>query len=182
MVKAMMIDMKNILLISFFTVALAFANIAVAVLYKGVDAEGNVIYSDQPFSDAEKFTPPPISVMDAAKTKVEETKVVEEKPAEFKYINFDIISPKNNETIQNAFEVAVSLRIRPELNIAQGHNIWMLMNGKPVMKNLQSPSFKIEGLERGANELQAQIRDKSGKIVVRTRTTIIFVHQASVYR
>jgi len=178
----MMIDMKKILLTSFLTVVLVFANIAGAVLYKGVDAEGKVIYSDQPFTDAEKFTPPPISVMDAAKVKVEETKAVEEKPAEFKYINFDIVSPKNNQTIQNAFEVAVSLRIRPELNLAEGHNIWMLMNGKPVMKNLQSPSFKIEGLERGANELQAQIRDKNGKVVVRTRTTVIFVHQASVFR
>lgn len=179
--KVMMTAMKNILLAGFLTVALVFVNIAGAVLYKGVDADGNVIYSDQPFHDAEKFTPPPISVMDAAKTNVEKTETVEEKAVEFKYINFDIISPKNNETVQNAFEVAVSLRIRPPLNLAEGHNVWMLLNGKPVMKNVQSTSFKVEGLERGANELQAQIRDKGGKIVVRTRTTVFFVHQASVY-
>ncbi len=177
----MMSDMKNILCTGFLMVALAFVNTAGAVLYKGVDAQGNVVYSDKPFDAAEKFTPPPISVMDAAKAKVEETKAVEEKPAEFKYINFDIASPKNNQTFQNVFDVMVSLKIRPELNAAENHRIWMLVNGKPVIKNIQSSSFKIEGLERGANKLQAQIRDENGKVVVRTRTTVIFVHQASVY-
>ncbi len=174
-------DMKNTLLTSFLLPALIFANIAGAALYKGVDAEGNVVYSDQPFDTAEKFTPPSISVMDAAKTKTDKTKKVEEKPAEFKYTSFDIISPKNNQTIQNESEVAVSLKIKPGLNIAKNHSIRMLVNGKPVIKNTQSLSFKVEGLERGANELQAQIRDESGKVVARTRTTVIFVHLASVY-
>lgn len=173
--------MKNTLLISFLLSALVFANIAGAVLYKGVDAKGNVVYSDQPFTAAEKFTPPPISVMGAAKARTGETKKVEEKPVDFKYISFDIISPKNNQTLQNEFEVAVSLKIKPGLNTAKNHSIRMLVNGKPVIKNTQSLSFKVEGLERGANELQAQIRDENGKIVARTRTTVLFVHQASVY-
>ncbi len=119
--------------------------------------------------------------MDAAKVNADETKQVEEKPVEFKYINFDIVSPKNNQTIQNDNEVTVSLKIKPGLNTAENHSIWMLVNGKPVIKNTQSLSFKVEGLERGANELQAQIRDKNGKIVVRSRTAVIFVHLASVY-
>ncbi len=178
----MMSGMKNILRTGFLVAALAFTTIADAVLYKGVDAQGNVVYSDKPFDAAEKFIPPPISVMDAAKVKPDEAKAVEEKPAEFKYINFDIASPKNNQTFQNVFDVMVSLKIRPELNIAENHRIWMLVNGKPVIKNIQNTSFKIKGLERGANELQAQIRDENGKIIVRTRTMVIFVHQASVYR
>ena len=177
----MMIDMKNILLTGFLMLTLVFVNIAGAVLYKGVDADGNVIYSDKPFAAAEKFTPPPISVMDATKAKAEKTEVIEDKPAEFKYISFDIVSPKNNQTIRNESEVAVILKIKPGINTAENHSIWMLVNGKPVIKNTQSLSFKVEGLERGANELQAQIRDKNGKVVVRTRTTVIFVHQASVY-
>ncbi len=152
-----------------------------AQLYKGVDAEGNVVYSDKPFTSAEKFTPPPISVMDAAKAKVEKKTAEEKKPAEFKYISFDIISPKNNQTIRNESDVAVSLKIKPGLNSDENHRIWMLVNGKPVIKNSQNLSFKVGRLERGANELQAQIRDKSGKIIVRTRTSIVFVHQTSAY-
>ena len=171
--------MKNILSISFLLTALVFASTAGAVLYKGVDAEGNVVYSDKPFDDAEKFTPPPISVMDAAKAKVDGKPAEEKKPVEFKYISFDIASPANNQTIRNQSEVAVSLKLKPGLNTEKNHSIWMLVNGKPVVKNAQSLSLQVGRLNRGANELQAQIRDAQGKIVVRTRTTVVFVHQTS---
>ncbi len=179
--KAMMMNMKNILLTGFLLLAPVFVNIAGAVLYKGVDAQGNVVYSDQPFTAAEKFTPPPISVMDAAKAKLDKTKEPKEKPVAFKYISFDIILPKNNQTIRNESEVAVSLKIKPGLNTADNHSVWMLVNGKPVIKNTQNLSFTVGRLERGANELQAQIRDENGKVVARTRTTVVFVHQTSVY-
>jgi len=160
---------------------LIFSNTAGAVLYKGVDAEGNVIYSDQPFDAAEKFTPPTISVMNAAKIKVDKTKEAEEKTAKFKYISFNIISPKNNQTIRNEPEVVVSLKIKPGLNTAKHHTIWMLVNGRPVLKNARSLSFNIGRLDRGSNELQAQIRDEKGRIVARTRTTVVFVHHTSVH-
>jgi len=175
----MMSDMKNILLTGFLMAALVFASIAGAALYKGVDAEGNVVYSDKPFDDAEKFTPPPISVMDTAKVIAEEKAVEEKKPVEFKYISFDITSPVNNQTIRNDPDVAVSLALKPGLNTEKNHSIWMLVNGKPVVKNTRSLSLKVGRLHRGANELQAQIRDERGKIVVRTRTTVVFVHQTS---
>jgi len=177
----MMSGMKNTLWTGFLMAALAFANIAGAVLYKGVDAEGKVVYSDKPFAAAEKFTPPPISVMDAMKVRAEEKTVEEKNPIEFKYISFDIISPVNNQTIRNEPDVAVSLKIKPGLNTAENHSIWMLVNGKPVIKNSQNLSFNVGRLERGANELQAQIRDQSGKVIVRTRTTVVFVHQTSAY-
>ena len=173
--------MKNILATGFIMSALVYMTVADAQLYKGVDADGKVVYSDKPFAAAEKYTPPPISVMDAAKVKVDEKKTEEKKPAEFKYISFDIVSPVNNQTIRNEPDVAVSLRIKPGLNTDENHRIWMMVNGKPVMKNTESLSFKVGRLDRGANELQAQIRDKSGKIVARTRTTVVFVHQTSAY-
>ena len=176
-----MVTMKNILATGFIMSALVYMTVADAQLYKGVDADGKVVYSDKPFAAAEEYTPPPISVMDAAKVKVDEKKTEEKKPAEFKYISFDIVSPVNNQTIRNEPDVAVSLRIKPGLNTDENHRIWMMVNGKPVMKNTESLSFKVGRLDRGANELQAQIRDKSGKIVARTRTTVVFVHQTSAY-
>jgi len=175
----MMTAMKITLTTGFLMSALVYMAVADAQLYKGVDAEGKVVYSDKPFAAAEEYTPPPISVMDAANVGVNEKKKEEKKPAELKYISFDIVSPVNNQTIRNAPDVNVSLRIKPGLNTDEDHRIWMLVNGKPVIKNTQSLSFKVGRLDRGANELQAQIRNKSGKIVARTRTTVVFVHQTS---
>ena len=175
----MLVVMKNTLLNSLLMLALVSLSSANAALYKGLDSEGKVIYSDVPFEDAEKFTPPPISVMDTPKVKADE-KVAEEKKAEaFKYISFDIISPENNQTIRNDPDVTVSLKLKPGLNTEKNHNIWMLLDGKPVVKNTQSLSVQLGRLDRGAHKLQAQIRNKKGKIIVRSRTIVVFIHKTS---
>ena len=172
-------DMKNILLNSLLIFCLIASHAASAGLYKGLDAEGNVVYSDTPFEDAEKFTPPPLSVMDKPKVTADSKLEVDDKPAEFKYLHFDIVSPTYNQTIRNEPDVTVSLNLKPGLNSEEGHSIWMLVDGKPVIKNSQDMTLKLGRLERGAHKLQAQVRDEQGKIVVRTRVTVVFIHQTS---
>lgn len=171
--------MKNIIFKSLLISACLYTCVASAALYRGTDAEGNVVYSDTPFEDAEKFTPPPLSVMDAPKVAADSKTEVDDEPAEFKYLSFDITSPTNNQTIRNEPDVTVSLNLKPGLNSEEGHAVWLLVDGKPVIKSSQSLVLKLGRLERGAHKLQAQIRDKQGKIVVRTRVTVVFIHQTS---
>ena len=170
--------MKNLIINSLLLFALITVSSVNAALYRGLDAEGNVVYSDTPFEDAEKFTPPPISVVDTPKAEPEK-KAAEEKPKEFKYMSFDIVSPASNETIRNA-DVTVTLKLKPGLNPDKNHSIWMLVDGKPVVKNTQKLSMDLGRLNRGARKLQAQVRNQEGKIIVRTRTTVVFVHHTSV--
>ena len=176
---AMLGDMKNILKKSLPIFAVIFSHAASAGLYKGLDAEGNVVYSDTPFEAAEKFTPPPLSVMDKPKLATENTAGAEEEPAEFKYLSFDIVSPANKETIRNEPDVTVTLNLKPGLNSEAGHSIWMLVDGKPVIKKSQDSTLSLGRLDRGAHKLQAQVRDQAGKIVVRTRESVVFIHQTS---
>jgi hypothetical protein len=176
---AMLGTMKNKIVNSLLMFSLIASQAASAGLYKGLDAEGNVVYSDTPFEEAEEFTPPPLSVMDKPKVEPDRKADVEEQPAEFKYLSFDIVSPENNQTIRNEPDVTVTLNLKPGLNSEQGHNVWMLVDGNPVIKKSQSLVFNLGRLERGAHKLQAQIRDKQGKIVVRTRVSVVFIHQTS---
>ena len=166
--------MKNTLSLSLLVYTCFFALTTGAALYKGVDADGNVVYSDKPFESAERFTPPPISVVDSPEGRVEE-KPVGEKLAEFKYLGFDIVSPVDKETIRNDPDIGVSFKITPGLNTEEGHTIWVLLDNKPVVKNAKTLSVKLGRLDRGAHRLQAQIRDKDGKPLVQTRVAVIFV-------
>ena len=176
----MLVVMKNIRLNSLLVIMLVVGACAAnAALYRGVDAEGNVVYSDRPFENAEEFTPPAISVVDTPESKAAKKAAEVEKPAEFKYTDFDIASPANKETIRNQPDVVVSLKLRPGLNSAESHSIWLLLDGKPVVKNSKSLSLSLGRLNRGAHKLQAQVRDESGKIVVRTRTVVVYIHQTS---
>ena len=171
--------MKNTLLKSLL-ITFIFNFTVDAGLYKGLDDEGNIVYSDQPFDDAEEFTPPSLTIFDTPKTKAKKKAVEEEKTAEFKYTDFDIVSPKNNQTLWNEADPTISLQLKPALNTAEGHNIWLLMNGKPVVKNSQSLSLQIGRTDRGAHQLQAQVRDKQGKIVARTRTIVIHIKNSVI--
>ncbi len=168
----------NTLLVS----ALMSTFVAHAGLYKGLDDEGNVVYSDKPFDNAEQFIPPAITVMDPPKVKAKEEVVEEEKPAEFKYTDFNIVSPKNNQTIWNEPDLTVSLQLKPALNTEEGHSIWLLMDGKPLVKNSQSLSLQIGRSDRGAHQLQAQVKNKEGKIIVRTRAVVVHIKNTVVSR
>ena len=174
--------MKKTIFKSFLVPFLVYAVAANAGLYKGLDDEGNVVYSDKPFDNAQKFTPPSLTIMDAPKAEAKKEALEEEKPAEFKYTDFDIVSPKDNQTIWNEPDLGVSVQLKPALNTAEGHNIWLLMDGKPLVKNSQSMLLPIGRADRGAHQLQAQVRDKTGKIVVRTRTIIVHIKNTVVSR
>jgi hypothetical protein len=180
----MLVSMTNILLKSLLLSTILFTTIADAQLYKGLDDEGNVVYSDQPFENAEKFTPASLSVIDTPKRAPAPSKVTEDvdedKP--FKYTDFDITSPKNNETIWDNPQLAVALNLKPELNTEEKHTAWLLLDGKVIVKNSQSTAMQIGRLERGAHQLQAQVRDKAGKVLVRSRSIVVHIKNTSVPR
>ncbi len=178
--KAMLVVMKKILMFTFLVSAFATISAVDAALYKGLDAGGNVVYSDKPFSNAEQYTPPPISVMDALEVTDEKGADAEEKSVEFKYMKFDIISPANNQAIRDEAFLDVSLRLEPGLNAAENHAVWLLMDGKVQVESSKSLSFQLDDVERGAHQIQAQVRDEAGEGVVRTRSVIVYVHRTTV--
>jgi hypothetical protein len=73
----MLATMKTPLIRYFLITAVLYSSAISAGLYKGLDEEGNVIYSDKPFKNSEQFTPPAITVVDPLKVPVKE-EVVEE--------------------------------------------------------------------------------------------------------
>jgi Domain of unknown function (DUF4124) len=150
-----------------------------AGIYRGVDADGNVFYTDQPSAGAVEYKPTTISVVDPLKANPKK-ETADKEPAEFKYTKFDIVSPVPNQVIRNESDISISLQIAPPLNVEEGHNVWLLMDNKPVVKNSQSMSLKIGRVDRGAHKFQAQVRDSDGKIIVRTRTTIAHVKYNSL--
>jgi len=174
--------MKNTLLKSLLIPALLYAFTASAGLYKGLDEEGNTIYSDKPFKNSEQFTPPAITVVDAPKVQPKKEEVVEEKTAETKYTKFSITAPKNNQTIWNVPDLTVSLQLTPALDTAAGHTTWLLMDGKPLVKKSQSLLMQIGRADRGQHTLQAQVRNKKGKIIKRTKVVTVHIKNTVVQR
>ena len=160
------------------------SNMAVAGLYKGVDAEGNVVYSDKPFENSEQFTPPTITIMDAPRVPPPEEKpaIEEESPDETKYTSVVILSPKNQQTIWNEPNLIVRVKTKPELDIKAGHTLWLIMDGKPLVKKSRSLALPIGRADRGEHKLQVQIRNKKNRILKRSKPITVHIKNSVVPR
>ena len=178
--RAMLVVMNISMIIRFLLPALLLSFTVHAGLYKGLDEEGNVIYSDTPFDNSEQFTPPPLTVVEPTKVAPKEEAVEEEKKPETVYTTFTITSPKNEETIRNEPNVVVNMVLDPELAINEGHSIWLLLDGRPLIKKTKSLSLPIGRLNRGTHTLQAQVRNSAGKAVISTKPVKVYIHQTSV--
>ena len=199
----MLIDMKYTSLKSFLLILLASISTASAGVYKGVSSDGEVVYSDVPFRASAEFNAPPIAVLEmpdvildkvlseetekakrieadkiaAAQAKSDKEEILRQ--AEYPYTKFFIKSPKDKESIWNNPELTVSLHLTPSLNNVKKHKIWLLLDGEPLVKNSVSVSIPTGRLERGEHKLQAQVRDSKGKLVIKTKTIVVYIHYGS---
>ena len=178
-----MLKRMKTLLLKYLLVTVIFYSSAISAgLYKGLDDEGNVIYSDKPFENSEQFTPPALTIIDAPKVPPKEEVVEEEEPTETKYTKFTITAPKNDQVIWNTPDLMVAMQLNPPLNITEGHTIWLLMDGKPLVKKSKSLLLPIGRADRGQHTLQGQVRDKKGKILKKTKSVTVHIKNTVVPR
>lgn len=150
-----------------------------AAMYKWIDENGEVVYSDEPpHEGAEEIKPPQITTTPAVKYKPT-PKPEPEKPA-FSYTSLSISSPGKEEHIRdNSGNISVSIAISPALNTAEGHYLSLLVNGKTVIPKLTSTSASISNADRGENAISVAVHDKNGKILKSSDSVTVYVHRHS---
>ena len=195
----MLVDMKNTFAKSLLLILLVSINAVSAGVYKGISSDGEVVYSDEPFRELAEFDAPPVAVLEmpdvildkvlseeaakadkveaAEKSQAESENI--QSQAEYPYTKFYIKSPKDKETIWNNPDLEVSLHLEPSLNNLKKHKIWLLLDGKPLVDNSVSVSIPTGRLERGEHKLQAQVRDAKGKLIIKTKSIIVYIHYSS---
>lgn len=133
-----------------------------AEIYRSVDEDGNVIYSDQELPNSELIPTPTDNAIPMPKPEAKPpAEDVVEKPASA-YQSFSIASPANNAVIRdNAGNVTVSLSIMPELKA--GDYIRLYVDNKLVMPRLTSSGTQLSNLTRGTHSLKAELMSSSGQ-------------------
>ena len=158
------------------------AGTASAEAYKWVDADGQVHYSDRPPpAGAQKVELIPVQTY---RTPASQRAAAESaKPAAggtVAYAEFELRRPQTGEVIQNSGgTVSVELRIEPALQ--QGHSIWLYLDGKRIDGlSTKGTSFELSNVWRGEHRLVAAITEPSGKPVVSTPPVTFMVRQTSI--
>lgn len=149
-------------------------------VYKWVDEEGVVHFSDQPHPAAEKIELPPTPLYTAPpKTEPKETAPGEEATTwTGRYQQFAIDQPKQNETVRsNEGSVRVAVILQPSLQ--PGHQLRFYLDGLKVKGEFDTPGIILQGINRGPHTVKAEVLDEKGKLLGTTATVEFFLRKES---
>ena len=168
-------------------ISLLVAGTAVAEeAYRWVDDQGVVHYSDRPRPGAERIVlPTPNTVTRSVRqsttsgTAASTTATAQspEPTATFRYDSLAVASPGADETLWNIEGVLnVSLAVTPAMQ--PGHQVRVYFDGKTQI--MQGTSFQIPEVYRGEHNIQAEIIDATGKLMIRSQSNRFFVQQNTI--
>ena len=156
-------------------------SVQAAVIYRWVDADGVVHYSDQPSPGAEKIVTATSSAASAGAPRTGTgTSPQMPQPAEQKGLNyseFSISSPVPDQTFFGSDVVAVHLKLSPSLRPNQA--IAWHLNGTQLDFPPDSVSFALPRLDRGTYALTATITDQQTGESQNSNSVTFFVRQPS---
>ena len=146
-------------------------------VYKWVDANGIVHYSDQPHPNAQKleisgaqtFAAPPEQASSYAPASQET------QPSGPAYQSCEITQPTDQQMLMNVYQTTAVVQTSPPLRA--GDQVRLFVDGKQIQGSGTSFTFPVF---RGQHSVEAVIQDNTGQIVCETSTVTFFVHQPSV--
>lgn len=151
--------------------------------YKWVDESGVVHYSDRPEPGAEAFVLPssrrssrPVSAV-ASRSASRSAGAPATASSPFSYESLIVAVPAAEETLWNIEGVLdVTLDLRPALQ--PGHSVRIYFDGTPQL--VSSASFQIPEVYRGVHNLQAEVVDATGKLMIRSLPNRFYVQQNAI--
>ncbi|NOQ81620.1 MAG: DUF4124 domain-containing protein [Methylophaga sp.] len=161
------------------------ATVNAAEVYRTIDKNGNVIFSDVEEDNSEEvvidiapsYAAPAVPALVLEDNKTDEKKGVE---VDLPKYQISISSPAQNETFQNPESITVTAVVIPELNGSRADKLLFKLDGKPIGEAQEEASITITELERGSHILVVAVVDKSGKVMKKSKSTLFHVHRASV--
>lgn len=182
--------MNKSLLVLLLGVSISFATQAQTV-YRTTDAQGNVIFTDDPDRGGEAYEPSRLTVVPSQVERVVGgmaprvegggTPATASPGQPFMpYDRFTITSPANQTTLPVGAggSVQVDLGIEPALR--EDHRVRLLLDGRVSQSAMHTEAFMVTGIDRGEHVLQAELLDASGEVRHRTSPVTLFVQRASV--
>lgn len=166
-----------------FTLMMLVCPFAVAqAVYKWVDENGVLHYSDQPHPNAEKINVPAIqtykpTTLDTAVTGTPgATPTATAGPA---YQGCAVVQPQEGQAFANIPSLNIVVQTDPLLH--PGDQIFLILDGEPLNEGKPTGArFTLSPVYRGTHSLQAEVRNPDGTITCQTPSVTFSVHQASI--
>jgi len=165
--------------------SVSWAPVAAQEVYKTVDENGNVVYTDQkPSDDAVPVELKELTVVDALELGDDEA--ISSQPGDDENANgppnrglgLTIASPQPEETINNTAYV-LSVQVQMDRELPQGARLAYIVDGEEQVTT-RSTSAEIEQVFRGEHQLRVEARSSSGRVLDSAGPVTFFMRQHSI--
>ena len=161
-----------------------------AQVYKTVDEDGNVVYTDRaPRDDSEPMRLPPLSIVEAPTYEELAQPVTDKEVAEGKelslrqlrgrYKGFAIVSPENERSLWNP-QGMITMAWQAPHPLQEGMQVRASMDGEQIGLTTDRV-IPITKLERGQHVLEAVLVDARNRTIATAEPVTIFIRQPTIY-
>lgn len=165
---------KILLILNLVFVPFVFAE----TVYKTLDDEGNVIFSDVPSEGTEVIKLQKAQTISLPEVKPLEYESLKKETSENEYNRLVIISPENNATIRsNEGKISIDVEVEPEL--FEGDLLVLFMDGKEVSSGT-SLQFALSDLERGMHTVDVGVKNEKDVFLKRSTKLVFHLRKASL--
>ena len=165
-----------------FTLMCLACSLAVAqAVYKWVDENGVVHYSDQPHPNAEKIHVKAIQTYKSTALDTPGSGAPGATPAAgaAAYRGCAVVQPQDGQDFANVPSLSIVVQTDPALH--SGDQIFVTLDGQGLNDGKPTgPQFNLSPVDRGTHTLQAQVRSSDGTMLCQTPGITFSVHQASI--
>jgi hypothetical protein len=152
-------------------------------VYRWVDDEGVVHYSDQPHPNAEKLQ---VHAAQSYKPSAADAPAAAgggggnaSQAAAAPYRGCAIVQPQDGQALANIDSLTVVVQTDPVLH--QGDKVYVTVDGQALNGgNPTGAQFVLSPVERGTHTAQAQVKDPGGAVQCQTPPVTFEVHQNSI--
>jgi len=151
-----------------------------ATVYKWVDENGVVHYSDQPHPNAEKVHVQAVQTYRAGTVPPSESAGGAAGAApQDGYAGCAVSAPSDDESFTNLESLTIAVRTDPALR--PGDRIYILLDGTLVNNGAATGnSYTLSPVERGTHTVQAVVKNSDGSLMCQSPGITFHVHQPSI--
>lgn len=147
-------------------------------VYKKVNKDGTITYSDKPFPGSVKAKLPPINTQDPQRIQPPNLPEVVNTPPK-QIISIDILSPTNGDSVRSN-EGKLTIMVQKQQPAGKKYLTQLIINGEDYKKPIKGTVFKVKNLDRGIIKLKAKLLTRSGKILATSSETVVYMHKTSI--
>jgi hypothetical protein len=161
-----------------------------AQVYKVVDKDGNVTYTDQaPMDGSKPVELRPISVIEAptyekAPETTKDGDAEGEKEMSLSYLrknfkDFAIVSPQQEESVWRP-DGPIPIAWSTQYALQEGMQVIIYLDGKRHTATTQQ-MIAVPNMDRGEHTVKAELRDAKNRIIATAEPVVFFVRQPGLY-